>query len=132
MLQAFTSYQQDDWDTYPMMLEFAYNNSKQTSMQMSPFHMNYGYGPRTCTQLSNLYCNVKEMEDFLLQLKTLNQQALDALHHVQKCQEHYVNLHRTNVTFSIGTQVLLLTAHLNTATTSHRMTKKLQVKYLGP
>ena len=58
--------------------------------------------------------------------------ALDTLHQAQKCQEHYANLHRTDVTFNVGAQVLLSTAHLSTTTTSHKNTKKLQAKYLGP
>ena len=94
--------------------------------------MNYGFDPRTCTQWDNPYSNVKEMEDFLLWLKILNEQALDALHWAQKCQEHFANLHRTDITFNVGAQVLLSTAHLSTTTTSHKNTKKLQAKYLGP
>jgi transposase InsO family protein len=47
MLRIFCSYKQDDWDNYLPLAEFAYNNAKQSSTQMTPFFMNMGQHPRT-------------------------------------------------------------------------------------
>ena len=45
-LHIFCDYQQDNWADLLPLAEFAHNNTKHTSTQVSPFYANYGYHPR--------------------------------------------------------------------------------------
>src|SRR3979490_2306667 len=44
-LRIFINYHQDDWNTWLPCAEFAYNNRVQTSINVSPFFINYGQHP---------------------------------------------------------------------------------------
>jgi transposase InsO family protein len=44
-LQAYCSYQQDDWVDYLALAEFAFNNLVNSLMQQTPFFANLGYHP---------------------------------------------------------------------------------------
>jgi hypothetical protein len=45
-LRIFCDYQQDNWHELLPLAEFAYNNAKHASTQVSPFFANYGRHPR--------------------------------------------------------------------------------------
>ena len=45
MLRAFTSYQQNDWDSQLTAAEFACNNAPNQSTGMTPFQLNHGQDP---------------------------------------------------------------------------------------
>src|SRR4051812_3575372 len=45
-LHCMVDYQQADWNQLLPMSEFAYNNTVQVSIGMSPFYAIYGYHPR--------------------------------------------------------------------------------------
>ena len=44
-LQIFCNYQQDNWYTLLLLVEFAYNNTPTTTTRISPFFTNKGYLP---------------------------------------------------------------------------------------
>src|SRR4051794_20071163 len=44
-LHCMVNYQQADWNQLLPMAEFAYNNTVQVSIGMSPFYASYGYHP---------------------------------------------------------------------------------------
>src|SRR5688572_1482289 len=44
-LRAYVNYEQNNWLELLPHAEFAYNNSKHASTDMSPFFANYGYHP---------------------------------------------------------------------------------------
>jgi hypothetical protein len=50
-LHIFCNYEQDNWFDLLPLTEFAYNNSTQESMKMSPFYANYGLHPRFISQI---------------------------------------------------------------------------------
>ncbi len=45
-LRAFVHWEQDDWARLLSMVEFAYNNTKNTSTGHTPFELNYSYNWR--------------------------------------------------------------------------------------
>jgi hypothetical protein len=47
MLRHYVSPTQDGWDLYLSLVEFAYNNVLQESIQTTPFMLNYGQHPLT-------------------------------------------------------------------------------------
>ena len=44
--RCMASYQQDDWTTFLMLAEFAYNNTLHSSIRTSPSFANIGFQPR--------------------------------------------------------------------------------------
>jgi len=131
MLCAFVNYCQDNWDTYLLTLEFAYNNSKHASTEHTPFFLNYGHHPRTPVALLTLM-NTPTADDFALQIQNLMKAAQDALALAQANQEQYANVNRTHHIFAAGDLVLLSSAHVNLASQQRRPTRKLQNRFLGP
>src|SRR3954466_9668678 len=70
MLRAFVNYQQDNWDQLLSAAEFTCNNAPNASTKMSPFQINYGWGPlNPYSQIHNLPDTVPAAADFLLNLK---------------------------------------------------------------
>jgi transposase InsO family protein len=53
VLRSYVSSRQDDWDTYLVYIEFAYNNSVNTSTGFSPFVLQFAQSPRTPWDLFN-------------------------------------------------------------------------------
>jgi transposase InsO family protein len=51
-LRTFCSYQQDDWFDYLPLAEFAFNNSKNSSIQQTPFFANLGFNPNFDIQIT--------------------------------------------------------------------------------
>ena len=45
-LQAFVNFDQNDWARLLLMVEFAYNNAKNASINHTPFELNCRYHPR--------------------------------------------------------------------------------------
>jgi hypothetical protein len=72
MLRGFVNASQDNWDSYLVPLEFAYNSSINASTGYSPFYLMYGQHPTVpaallhpragssckCSGLFCLYCSV--------------------------------------------------------------------------
>jgi len=46
-LRSYCNYEQNDWSEMLAMAEYAYNNSKHSTMKISPFYANYSYEPRS-------------------------------------------------------------------------------------
>src|SRR5260370_16870206 len=51
-LQAYTNYQQDDWSSLLLLVEFAYNNATNEMTGVSPFFTNKGYHPSLMAELN--------------------------------------------------------------------------------
>jgi hypothetical protein len=56
-LHAFCSYQQDDWFDYLPLTEFAFNNSKNSSIQQTPFYANMAFHPASDIQITERTTN---------------------------------------------------------------------------
>ena len=51
--RLFVSHRQDDWPEWIAIVEFSYNDKIHTTMQMSPFFVNYKYHPRMWVNVHN-------------------------------------------------------------------------------
>ena len=47
-LWHYISYEQDDWDTFVLMAQFAFNNTIHLTTKDTSFYTNYGYNPSLC------------------------------------------------------------------------------------
>src|SRR5215218_58634 len=133
MLQAFTSYHQDDCDLQLTAAEFACNNAPNAFTSMSPFKINSGQ------DLLNPYNSVTKIpdhipvtHDFIEQITNATKIARDALVLTKTNQEKNANKSRRDVQFEIDDQVLLSSAHIHLASQATQPSKKLQHRFIGP
>ena len=129
-LRIYCNYQQDDWSRLLPLAEFAINNAKQDSTNVSPFYANYGYHPRfSVTPLSSDQNTVIPVAHELAnRFKKLHETLVDNVKIAQDTQVRYYDAKHKQVTFNPGDKVWLSSANLHT----QRPSKKLDWKKLGP
>lgn len=129
-LRAYINYEQDDWDDWLDLAEFAYNNSRHATMGVSPFYANYGRHPELTfkpeqdgTQLTAPMAalHAEKMAD-LYDLVT------NRILRAQLNQAHYYNKNHKPMIFKEGDQVWLCTTNIRT----RQACKKLDQKKIGP
>ena len=101
MLRMFVNYKQNDWDQHLSAAEFAYNNAKQASTEMSPFLLVTGQHPITP---ANLLCyseesNVQVTDKMIEHISTLIRLATDHLTEAQQHQSQAANARRSEQIF---------------------------------
>jgi hypothetical protein len=85
-------FQGQDWEELLPSLEFAYNDTKQTSTKETPFYLNYGYHPVGTYRHADT--TTPHVEDYVSYLHRLQEAARDAIQDAQTVQERYANRHR--------------------------------------
>jgi len=130
-LRIFCDYQQDNWADLLPLAEFAYNNSKHASTQVSPFYANYGYHPRLSVEItkSQETQHNPAAEGWVKHLRRIHEELQENL---KVAQRHYKASHDKRVKkappFQVGDLVWLSRKNISTS----RPSAKLDVKRLGP
>ena len=131
MLRAYALENQNSWDRMLRYAEFSYNNSYQSSLQMSPFEALYG---RKCRTL--LYWTeagegqvlgpdlLKEAED---QVKSIREKLKTA----QNRQKSYADNRRRELAFIPGDHVYIKVSPLKRMH-HFRISGKLAPRFIGP
>jgi hypothetical protein len=130
-LRIFCHYQQDDWYDLLPLAEFAYNNAKHASTQVSPFYANYGYHPRMsiADQFSHDQGMNPTAHDFAKRLERIHQDLIRNLREAQaKYKERYDAKIKDPPLFKVGDLVWLSRKYIST----NRPSSKLDYKRLGP
>src|SRR5437773_11032408 len=83
MLRPFV-FQGQDWEGLLSTLEFAYNDTVQSSTGQTPFYLNYGYHPTGATRHEPV--NNPHAEDQVQYLLRLQEAARDAINDAQQVQ----------------------------------------------
>ena len=133
MLRHWCSPDQDDWDKYLKLAEFACNNAYHTSVGETPFMLTFGQHPRTPASL------FRQDEQGKLRNPSANQFAAGMLEKVQKAQRFLMSAQarqkcfadekRRASTLKVGQYVKLSTKNLANRA---KGTAKLHPKYIGP
>lgn len=128
-LRAYVGAEQNDWDRWLPLAEFAYNNSRQDSTGYSPFFLNFGRHPRlprtpvvTGVRNQSAAALATRLDEHVKQAKSLLEAA-------QQRQKHYADKKRREVVFAVGDQVMLDTRNIRKRTPGQQ---KLMPKYIGP
>ena len=135
MLRHFVHADQTNWGTLLPLVEFAINNAYHTSVNTTPFMLNYGRA-RVLPAWLTLARHERGDERVLPAVHGLMNTVQDAISRAKLCleaarqrQKAYADAHRRDVTFNVGQEVLLSTKNLSIKMTG---TAKLLPKYIGP
>jgi hypothetical protein len=137
MLRNYVNYQQDNWDNYLSLVEFAYNSAEQASIGVSPFYCDLGRQPRMADTLVTQQ-DFKEKTDvhrtatMMEELNDIVKKARKAMSMAQERQAKYADQQRRNETFKVGDWVLLSSANITADFDRNRPTRKLASRFIGP
>ena len=129
-LRSYINYKQDDWVEYLPYAEFAYNNAKHASTNLSPFAASYGYDFNVLPKFNaTTEDSVPSVGERVKILNDIHEYLQEAMKEAQSSQKEYADRLRLNPpNFKVGDRVWLLTTNLR----SDRPSKKLDYKRLGP
>jgi hypothetical protein len=128
-LRHYISPMQDDWDEYLPMAEFAFNDSYQVSIGMTPFYMTYGCHPPVPTRLGVASKDNPEGQTYVDRIHVAVNKAKELLKTVQLQHANQANKRRRDLQFEVGDEVLLSTANIVIKTPG---TQKLLPRFIGP
>jgi hypothetical protein len=121
----------DDWDTHLPAVEFAINNSPQSSTGFTPFYLDCGRDPLTPTKVWHPSPN-PAADDTLQRWQNALALAADRLSDAKIYQAQYANQKRRDVSFSVGQLVLLRSRNYTDDFSRNRPREKLKHIYHGP
>jgi hypothetical protein len=128
-LRHFINARQDNWDEYLDMAEYAVNDSVNPSTGYTPFYLAFGQNPSSPLDSAVGDVLVPAAQSSVSDMA-------DALEHARaKLQEARVrmaaraNVHRRDMSFSVGDKVRLSTANLSLPSS---ISRKLTARYVGP
>ena len=133
-LRAYVNYHQDNWDHWLALLEYAYNNSVNSTTGYTPFFLNYGQHPVSPLDyaLVSKETQVNHTAATLLEnLYTALDKAHENISHAQQQQKKYADQHRRDIDtqlLKVGDEVLLSTENLRLPGRA----PKLVAKRIGP
>lgn len=129
MLRSYCMDNQNDWDLYVKPVAFAYNNSKNSSTNETPFYMNYGFHPTLPQTLQLQSSRNQGATDMATRMQDTMKKASEALTKAIASQTQYVNAHRRDIVLTVGDLVYLKTKNLAVADDEK---VKLRGRFAGP
>ncbi|VVA41440.1 PREDICTED: retrotransposon, partial [Prunus dulcis] len=131
MLRACVLQFWEDWDEKLPLMEFAYNNSYQASIRMSPFGALYGKQCRTPFYWDEVSEHRLEVADDVERSKEQVQIIRERLKTAQDRQKSYANNRRKDLQFEVGGWVFLKLSPWKGIVRFGRR-GKLSPRYIGP
>ena len=127
-LQAFINLKQINWAKLLPTAAFAYNNSMNHTLRMSPFKAMYGYDPEFHVDVADDIPRgeIPAARDRVEKLYKLRMALREQLLKAQERQMRYYNQRHTPIEFKRGSLVKLSTCNLKLKD------KKLQPRFVGP
>ena len=138
MLRHFVNRHHDDWDQFLAPAEFAINNAENSSIQNTPFMLNYGRHPwlpvnmiehLRDTKLWHKHEKVPAANIFIDRITKAITLAKQAMHQARDKQAKYASGKAKEHPFQPGQRVLLSSKNIRIRSEG---TAKLQPKWLGP
>ena len=113
MLRHHVSPTEDDWDIHLSLVEFAYNNVWQKSIQTTHFMLNHGQQPLTPLNIGMSRYHVLAAKDLVQSMSSIVKETKKHLLAARHRQKSYVDTKTREISFVVGTQVLLSTLTLS-------------------
>jgi hypothetical protein len=130
-IRIFCDYQQSNWFDILPLAEFAYNNAKHSSTEVSLFFANYGFNPKCQLKLINSTGQAinPTAEHIVEKYKKIHKEITEHLKEAQEKQKKYYDInHKEAPPFAVGDLVWLSRRNITTT----RPSSKLDYKRLGP
>jgi hypothetical protein len=130
-LRIYCDFHQDDWSQLLPLAEFAYNNAKNSSTQMSPFYANYGYHPRASLTVRTEPSSYENpaAESLVQHLEMIHNELRLGLEHAQETYKRKFDRKvKPAPPFGVGDLVWLNRKNITTT----RPSSKLDFKRFGP
>ena len=102
MLCAYVSKKQSNWEEYLSHLGFAYNSSKHSATEFSPFMLMYGFQPRSPIGVGLEKGKLQSINKFLEDMQIMLQIARDSIRSAQDRARAYTDKGRRKVAFDEG------------------------------
>ena len=137
ILRAYGNYRQCDWDEHLPLCEFAMNDMIQESIQQTPFFANYGWHPRSGGDFKSSLPTDNHLSGnsrlpWLERQREVLQMVRDSMIAAQARQSFYTDLHRHDISFQVGEEVLVHRDFLCDAISRGQPSNKLRPVWLGP
>jgi len=131
MLRACALDFQGSWDEHLDLIEFSYNNSYHTSIQMSPYEALYGQKCRSPLCWEDLVSPVTLGPDYLQEMTEKVKLIRERMKAAQDRQKSYADLKRQSIEFQEGDKVLLKVSPTKGVMRFGKK-GKLSPRYIGP
>ncbi|KAG8496459.1 hypothetical protein CXB51_007559 [Gossypium anomalum] len=122
---------QGSWERYLPLVEFAYNNSYQTSLKMAPYEALYGRKCRTPLYWTELKENQIYGVDLIKETEEKVKVIRDCLKAASDRQKSYADLKRKDIEFQVGDKVFLKVSPWKKVLRFGRK-GKLSPRFIGP
>ena len=131
MVRCYVNNRLDDWDEYLPLIEYAFNDSMQSSTRATPFFLNYGGHPANplARAVASMGGHVPAADDPVNTITTAVSQAVANLRIAQERQRRYANQHRRELQLEDGQLVWLNASNWHWADGG---SNKLRARRLGP
>ena len=127
-LRAFVNFEQNDWAKLLPIVEFAYNNAKNTSIGHTPFELNYSYHPQMLYKEDvNSRSQFKSADKLSVELRELMIVCCKNLHHAQKLQKQAHHKGVKPWRYAPSKKVWLNSKYIKT-----KQNRKLEAKFFEP
>lgn len=133
--KKFVSVTNKDWDEQVALVEFALNNSISASTGFTPFHLAFGFSPRTITEEYD-WINEQDLSSDAHQLLNIIQDSISkakaAMSQSQERQAEQYNRHRIAApTYAVGDLVMLLSEGIHWPSLANSPSESIP-NYFGP
>ena len=130
-LRMFVDHRQEQWPEWLGTAEFAYNNKRHTTTQISLFEANYGLSPRMGFE-GKRGKRFEAAEEFTERMRQVQEEVKAALGKAQEEMRKYADRkRREGVEYKVGDLVLLSTKELKWHMKGRR-SEKLMEQFVGP
>ena len=123
----------DRWHEKLHLVEFAINNTVHSTLQQTPFYLNFGRHPKVATDLLSGDIEIeKSAQDRAEEILTTIRSAADLMALEQEKQAERVDSNKKFDTFEVGEYVLVAAAKIRPPPERDKFTSKLHARYIGP
>src|ERR1700678_473272 len=107
LLHMYVTDQQNNWEKFFPLVEFAYNNSYQSTIKMAPFEFLYGRPCRTPLSWDRLEDRVLVGPEAIQEMEEHMKSIIQRIKEAQDRQKSYADAHRVDRSYKVGDRVFL-------------------------
>jgi len=131
-LRCMTETNPNQWARWLSLVEWWYNTNFDSSTQLTPYEILYGFPPPIHVPYLLKYSTVESIDDLLTRREEMIKQVKRNLQTTQNMMTQIANNKWSERSFSIGDYVYHKLQHYKKKSIVHRTLQKLSAKFFGP